>query len=69
MNSKGNLTVRINRLEEALAPQGNAFDCVIAIDKHTTPKEIDAMIAERASRGTRAFLLLPSNRGTVLRDP
>jgi hypothetical protein len=62
MNSKGDLTVRIYRLEEALGPQRNACDCLIEIDKHTTPEEIEVITAERAARGTKAFLLLPSIR-------
>jgi hypothetical protein len=63
MDSKRNVYGRLQRLEEALAPESNAFDCVIEYDEHTTPEEIEAMKAERAARGARVFIMMPKNGG------
>lgn len=63
MKSKRNLHVRLERLEEALAPNSNGPGCVIEYDEHTTPAEIEAMKAERAAKGARVFVLMPKKGG------
>jgi hypothetical protein len=63
LNSKRNLHVRLERLEEALALKSGALDSVIEYDENTTPEQIAFMEAEHAATGTRVFVLESKDGG------